>query len=131
VSIFVDTSALYSLLDRREKDHDAAAEAVADLGKAPLVTHNYVVLESAALIQRRFGDEAQRALFDDLLPAIEVVWVDESVHLAAVAALLASRSRDISLVDWTSFEVMRRTGIEQAFAFDDDFAEQGFGVLPG
>ena len=40
-------------------------------------------------------------------------------------------NRDVSLVDWTSFEVMRRLGIEQAFAFNDDFAAQGFGVLPG
>lgn len=33
-------------------------------------------------------------------------------------------------VDLVSFEVMRRLGIDEAFAFDDDFAAAGFRVLP-
>jgi len=31
---------------------------------------------------------------------------------------------------WTSFEIMRRRGIGTAFAFDDDFARQGFELVP-
>jgi predicted nucleic acid-binding protein len=42
-----------------------------------------------------------------------------------VAALLAAATSDVSLVDWTSFELMRRKGIETALAFDD-FERQGF-----
>jgi predicted nucleic acid-binding protein len=38
--------------------------------------------------------------------------------------------RRTSLVDWVSFEVMRRRGIETAFAFDRDFATAGFAVVP-
>jgi len=37
--------------------------------------------------------------------------------------------RDVSLVDYTTFEVMRREGIRQAFAFDPHFAEAGFACL--
>jgi uncharacterized protein len=47
-----------------------------------------------------------------------------------VSAMLAAGQRDVSLVDWTSFELMRRLGVNTAFAFDDDFAEQGFDLLP-
>jgi predicted nucleic acid-binding protein len=43
-----------------------------------------------------------------------------------VAALLAAATSDVSLVDWTSFELMRRKGIETALTFDDDFERQGF-----
>ena len=132
MTALVDTSGLYACLDGGDAHHEIATETFVELTKAgALVTHSYVVLESAALVQRRFGIEPLRALLDDLLPAIETIYVDESIHQAAVAALIASRSRDVSLVDWTSFEVMRRLGIEQAFAFNDDFAAQGFGVLPG
>jgi predicted nucleic acid-binding protein len=34
------------------------------------------------------------------------------------------------LVDWTSFLVMRRLGIDRAFTFDPDFTAQGFRVVP-
>jgi predicted nucleic acid-binding protein len=36
----------------------------------------------------------------------------------------------VSLVDWTSFELMRRQGIERAFALDADFDRQGFATVP-
>lgn len=61
---------------------------------------------------------------------MEIVWVDREMHAAAVSALLAAIRRRVSLVDWVSFEVMRRRGIETAFAFDRDFAVQGFGTIP-
>lgn len=131
MSVFVDTSALYALLDRDDENHPAAAEAFsALLDREALLTHGYVVVETTALVQRRLGMEAVRALVDDVLPAFELVFVDEPLHQAAVAALLASGARDVSLVDWTSFELMRWLGVGKAFAFDEDFARQGFDVLP-
>lgn len=58
-------------------------------------------------------------------------WRGEAgLHRRAITAMLAARRRPVSLVDWTSFEVMRSRGIGSAFAFDDDFAAQGFTVLP-
>jgi predicted nucleic acid-binding protein len=39
-------------------------------------------------------------------------------------------SRGISFVDRTSFELMRAEGIARAFAFDRDFARQGFETVP-
>jgi predicted nucleic acid-binding protein len=36
----------------------------------------------------------------------------------------------LSLVDCTSFQVMRQLGIDTAFAFDEHFAEQHFTCIP-
>ena len=47
-----------------------------------------------------------------------------------MTSLLASGRKDVSLVDWVSFELMRRAGISMAFAFDRDFAAQGFSLIP-
>jgi len=131
MTVFVDTSALYAVLDRDDANHRDAAVAFPDLlGHDRLLTHSYVAVEASALVQRRLGIEAVRALHDDVLPALELTWVDEPLHRAGVAAMLAGGKRDVSLVDWTSFELMRRRGVSTAFAFDDDFTRQGFTLVP-
>jgi predicted nucleic acid-binding protein len=131
VITFVDTSALFALLDRGDANHRKAAEVFPGLLRDDqLLTHNYVLVESTALVHRRLGPAAVRALLEDLVPAFEVEWVDEEVHRAGTSAFLAAVRRRASLVDRVSFEVMRRRRIEQAFAFDEDFAEQGFRTVP-
>ncbi len=126
MTVLVDTSALYALLARDDQNHEAAAAAFSGLRhRGPLVTHNYVVVETVALVQHRFGMSVVRTLLD-LLGPIQVIWVDEETHRAALAALLAAPRRRLSLVDRVSFEVMRERGITQAFAFDPDFAQEGF-----
>jgi predicted nucleic acid-binding protein len=63
-----------------------------------------------------------------LLRPFSVVWIDEATHCAAISALLTGGS--VTLVDLVSFEVMRRLQIDTAFAFDRDFARQGFALVP-
>ena len=131
MTTFVDTSAMYALLDDDDLNHQAADETFRLLFQGePLVTHNYVVLESAAVVQRRLGSAAVRDLFDRLLPLIEVLWVDEALHRTAVTSLVAAEKRQISLVDWTSFQVMRTRGIDNVFTFDGDFVRQGLQPVP-
>lgn len=93
-----------------------------------LITHNYVVVETTAVVVRRLGSEAVGDLHNRLLPAIDVVWVDDDTHLQAVSAFLAAGR--ISFVDWVSFEVMRRLAVEAAFSFDRHFKARGFTVVP-
>jgi len=130
LTTFVDTSALYALLDRRDPAHSTVARTFDALSERPLLTHNYVVVEAAALLGRRFGVEAVRQLVEILGP-IDVAWVDEPTHQAALGAYLAAAPTAPSLVDLTSFEVMRRLGIRTALAIDRDFADAGFDVVPG
>jgi uncharacterized protein len=131
-NLFVDTSAVYAVLDRDDRSHRQAAEtwnALLDALTEDRVrchTHGSVLVELSALVQRRLGLDALRALHDRVLPLVDVRWVDANLHRRAVAALLASGRRDVSLVDWTSFEMMREDGIDAYFAFDDDFVVQGF-----
>lgn len=128
--VFVDTSALYATLDAADEAHPDAADVFGSLRGAELITHNYVVVETVALVQRRLGVSAVRDLTEGLLRPIRVVWVDRDLHAVALAAVLASRQRRVSLVDHTSFLVMRREAITTSFAFDPDFETEGFKVLP-
>lgn len=92
--------------------------------------HNYVTVETTALAARRLGQRAVRALHEGLLPALGRVWIDERLHDAAVAAVLAAPRSAISFVDRASFEVMRDLGTTDVFAFDPDFARAGFTTFP-
>lgn len=128
---FVDTSAIYALLDEDDQNHQAAAAwfATADPAEV-LVSHSYVVVETAALVQRRLGAAAVRTLFDAIIPAVSITYIEEVLHGRAVAAFLAGLRRHVSFVDWVSFQLMRDAGLDRAFAFDSDFAREGFAVVP-
>lgn len=130
--VFVDTSALYALLDADDQRHQAAGQTwIALLNEgADLVCNNYVVVETTALVQSRLGMEAARVFQEDVLPVIHIEWVDEATHHAGVTTLLTVGRRQLSLVDCVSFDLMRRFGIRHAFAFDEHFVEQGFQVIP-
>ena len=130
MTVFIDTSALLALLDPDDDSHRAAAETFSSLLPDGLVTHNYVVVETAALVQSRLPRLQLRILFTGLLPLVEVEWIDTELHDAAVATLLSTTRRSISFVDWVSFELMRRHTIETAFALDRDFRTQGFQTTP-
>jgi predicted nucleic acid-binding protein len=64
---------------------------------------------------------------DEVLPVVDVQWIEAGTHDAAVAAMLSAGRRNLSIVDCTSFELMRSLGVKKAFAFDRHFKEQGFG----
>lgn len=130
MTAFVDSSALYALLDQVDPRHGDARDALPGLRSEGFVTHNYVLLETITLVQARLGIGAVVTLARDLLPLVEVDWVDRALHEEAVAAVMATRRRELSLVDQVSFAVMRRRGLTTAFAFDEAFRRQGFRTVP-
>lgn len=127
MNVFVDTSALLAVLDRSDERHAAARQTWMILldGTHTLLSHNYVLVETSAVLARRLGLDAVRVFERDVRPVLDLVWVTREVHEAAVGAHLAARRRALSLVDCVSFEVMRRTGVRSAFAFDPHFREFG------
>jgi len=132
VTVFADTSALYALLVRTEEGHAEVAAAFSRLlrGRRPLVTSNYVVLETAALLQRRIGLPAVRDFDERIAPLLTVRWITEPLHRRAMDRLIRADRRGVSLVDCTSFEVMEAEAITEAFALDRDFAAAGFRLVP-
>lgn len=132
MTVFVDTSGLYAVLDRNESRHAEASQAFTGLldRSASLVTHNYVLVEVMALVARRLGVMAVRVLTQELLAPVRIEWIDQRLHAAALSALLASEGRRPSFVDRVSFGLMRQRGVEDAFAIDRDFDAQGFRTLP-
>jgi predicted nucleic acid-binding protein len=133
VTVFVDTSAFYAILDRDDANHrraGAAWTALLDEG-ATLLTHNYILVETVALLQHRLGLAAVHAFCQDVVPLLEIDWVTGQRHSAGLEALLAAGRRRLSFVDCISFQCMRANGVQTAFCFDTHFAGQGFAAKPG
>jgi predicted nucleic acid-binding protein len=128
LTVFVDTSALFALLDIEDVGHAAAFPAWSNgIDRcAGFVTTNYVLVETISLVQRRLGLDAVRILIDEMLPMIDTLWVTDADHGAALNTLLAVGRRHLSLVDCVSFTVMRRLGIREYLGLDPHFEEQGF-----
>jgi predicted nucleic acid-binding protein len=133
MTTFVDSSALYALIDGGDRAHDAALawlEGVSADAPEPLCTHNYVVAETIALTHARLGAAAVRMLIDDVLPMCDIRFVADDLHRRAVTAYLAGLGRRVSFVDRASFEMMRGERIERAFTLDHDFRREGFETVP-
>ena len=133
MNIFIDTSAFLAVLNANDHFHRTAKQSWDEIlaSDSILFSSNYVILETTALLQHRFGVEAVRLFVSDILPIIEITWVDEAIHMQGTSALLVANRRNLSLVDCISFEIMRQIGLDAAFTLDVHFREQGFIVVPG
>ena len=132
MSVFVDTSAFYALLVKDEEGHGPVAETFQKLMRegGSLVTSNYILVETHAVLQHRFGLDAVRDFQRSLVPLVTVRWIEPDQHRQALERLLKRDHRKLSLVDCTSFIMMDREGIRTALALDPDFAENGYEVIP-
>jgi predicted nucleic acid-binding protein len=127
-AVFVDTSGFYAFLDRNDGFHAEAKRLFlrAESESWVLVTSNYVVHESWALIQARLGWDAMEDFLRELLARCRVVWVDERLHALGGARARQARERRLSLTDCVSFEVMLAEGCRHYIGDDGHFKNAGF-----
>ncbi|MCZ7661540.1 MAG: PIN domain-containing protein [Thermoleophilia bacterium] len=130
--VLIDTSALYALLDEGDVSHEPARALAETLfaRDTVLVATSSIVVEAAALLQARLGRPAARRFLLDLVPYLDIAWVEADLYARSVEAWLAEDRRDVSLVDCMSFALMHELHIEHAFTFDRHFADGGFTILP-
>lgn len=132
MSVFIDTSAFLTMLNGDEPDHKKAIELWNELQDQdePIITTNYVVVESIALIQRRLGLDALRLFHNNIIPVLEIEWIREQQHNDVFDSLLLANRRQLSFVDCASFFFIRQQKIQRVFALDKHFREQGFQCIP-
>jgi predicted nucleic acid-binding protein len=129
MTTFVDTSAFYALLDAADANHSKAYRrwrALLADGQGPVMTSNYVAVETCALLANRLGMASVSAFVREVLPAVGVLWIDEKLHFAATEAMLATGARGPGIVDCSSFAAMDAHAIDSAFAFDKHFTARSF-----
>ena len=120
--------------NRRDTHHPAAQAALSQLiaERRPFFTTNFILAETHALLLTKVNrDVAARVLFEiDNSQMTTIVRVSASDEARAREIIRQYQDKNFSLTDATSFAVMERLGITQAFTFDGNFSQYGLTVLP-
>ena len=127
--VFVDTGALYALLDGDDANHRDARRTLHALKKRRLepVLTNFVVAETHALLVARLDAETARRWLLGNVWRVERAQEDDESRARAIIARYTDKT--FTYTDATSFAVMERLGLKTAFAFDAHFRQYGFQVI--
>lgn len=133
-SVFVDTSAFVALRNRSEAEHERARLALAELlaESAALFTSNYVFAETYTALMVRVGrsEAIEWGRRFRAGGAIDLVHLDRPTEERAWEILEGHDDKRWSYVDATSFALIERDSVGEAFAFDTHFSQRGLRVLP-
>jgi uncharacterized protein len=131
--VFVDSSGLYALADRRDWYHRQAREWVKRLLKAgrSLVLTDYIIDESCTLAKVRAGGDAARRLLEivERSQGFQLRWIGTEYFDAAKVFFRQHADQAYSFTDCASFVVMHEMGLSEALTTDQHFTEAGFRAL--
>jgi predicted nucleic acid-binding protein len=126
MTLFVDTSIWYAAADSSDRSN-ARAKVILKSG-GPLVTSDHILVETWTLLHHKVQRNAAQRFWDGLRSGVAII---EAVGLADLEVAWeignAWRDQDFSIVDRTSFAVMRRLGIDDVASLDDHFSVFRFG----
>jgi predicted nucleic acid-binding protein len=126
MSVFVDTSVWYAAADSGDASNARAKVILA--GNELLVTSDHVLIETWTLLHHRIHRRAAERFWEGLRGGVATIEPVGAADLEAAWQMgISWRDQDFSVVDRTSFAVMRRLGIDRAASFDDHFAVFRFG----
>lgn len=128
--VFVDTSAWFAFANRKDAAHGRVRDAMRSFpGK--LVTSNFIFDETVSLCLYRLGHDAARTAGSVLMnpELVDLLRISSEDEQAAWRLFLQRSDHDFSFTDCTSFAIMRRLGLTNALALDDDFRAEGFMVM--
>lgn len=130
--IFVDTSAYYAAVDRRDIDHEAAATVLRQLmeSRDQLVTTNAVLFELHGLLVNRLNRQAAWETLVALRASQTIERVSEQDEARVEEIIHQYDDKEFSMTDALSFAVMERLGLRVVFSLDRHFAQYGWTLLP-
>ncbi len=131
--VFIDTSGLYALIDRRDAHHPAVRGVVEQTLHAGrrFVVSDYIVAESVNLANARSGSRVACGVLDllDKSVAIRVEWIGDHRFEATRRYFRKHADHRHSFTDCSSFVLMAELGLKQALTTDRHFIEAGFQAL--
>jgi len=119
-------------MDDRDSNHEAAVELLKQQSERRIVATNQIRGETWTWLRYKRWHAKAVEFLNSVGRGdhrIQIAWVSEEMEDDALRWLRTHDEREYSFVDATSFAYMRARGIQDALAFDDDFAAAGFTEL--
>lgn len=124
---FIDTSYFLALVNSRDKYHQAAKKAAAQVAP-PFITSDAVLFELGNALarppHRRLAIQALRQIRTDA--TIKIVHMDAALLSQIVAFYQARADKAWGMTDCASFVIMQQLGIQKALTADSHFEQAGF-----
>ncbi len=129
MSILVDTGAWYAVADTSDRHHKKASSFFnREVARTEFVTTDLIFAETFSLLTSHLGRRAGLKFWDSLRQARTPILCAEPADLeTAWRIALAFPDQDFSFVDCTTFALMERHAIHEAFAFDSHFLVYRYG----
>jgi hypothetical protein len=135
--VFVDTWGLKALFDVSDRDHVAARlyrESVekGEAGVTGFVTSDYILDEAMTLVRMDAGHKEAVDVLDSVQGSAfyEIHEVDLELFRAAADMFRNYADKEWSFTDCSSFVLMNKLGLQEAFTFDRNFEQAGFTKVP-
>jgi hypothetical protein len=127
--VFVDTSAIVAIFDRRDFNHANAKRTFEKIynNKINIIITDYILDECVTTIMGRAGHDAAVRAGEFILNSkvVELIWLDEQIKLKTWDFFKKYSDKEFSFTDCTSFVLMKDMKIRDYFAFDEDFKITG------
>ena len=135
MTMFVDTSGWIALFDKSDQYFPTAIKHWREMLNEPLtlLTTDYVLDETLTHLLYRCGRKVALQFGDWAFATshLEIQFIDNEVWQAAWEMFQAYEDKQWAFTDCTSFIVMQRQQVWQAFSFDQHFEQAGFRLWPG
>ena len=130
-TVFLDTVGLIALWDDTDQWHNDAEQAYANLRRLRFrgITTAAVLLECGNAAARRPYRHQVNLLRQKMEAKGRLIALTETEWVTAWEAYDRNEAGGAGIVDQSSFIVMRRLGIRQAFTNDSHFSAAGFETL--
>ena len=132
-TVFIDTSAFKALFDFGDEFHEKSVKILESCQKAEklLITSNFILDETFTLFRAFLGKPAAVEFKKDLieLKSVSLKRIFLKDEIAAWKFFVNLPGRGVSFTDCTSFALMKRLGVKEVFAFDEDFKKAGFTII--
>jgi len=132
-AVFLDTSAWLALTNKSDTFHAKAKKARSKLLKAKSKCYvtDYVIVEVANSLSRSPWRSAAIQLITSIHSSetIEIIRIDQDMYDEAWNLYTSRKDKEWGLTDCTSFVVMNRYAIRDAFTNDHHFKQAGFNLL--
>ncbi|HXX53717.1 MAG TPA: PIN domain-containing protein [Thermodesulfovibrionales bacterium] len=128
--VFVDTSALVALFDRKDRNHLRAKALLEKIrtDRTHMIITDCILAECVTIVLSAAGHHAAVAVGELILGSkiIQITWLDESTKRRAWDFFKKRSDKTFSFTDCTSFAVMKELGMAKYFSFNSDFKKAGF-----